>query len=58
MKELLETIARALVQNPDDVKVVEEEKDGIPSLVVDTVEDEEDEEASAGEEEKPGSSRK
>lgn len=28
MKELLETIARALVQNPDDVKVVEEEKDG------------------------------
>ena len=28
MKELLETIARALVQNPDDVKVVEEYKDG------------------------------
>lgn len=28
MKELLETIAQALVQNPDDVKVVEEEKDG------------------------------
>ncbi len=28
MKELLETIARALVQNPDDVKVVEENKDG------------------------------
>lgn len=28
MKELLETIARALVQNPDDVKVVEEKKDG------------------------------
>ena len=28
MKELLETIARALVQNPDDVKVVEEDKDG------------------------------
>ena len=28
MKELLETIARALVQNPDDVKVVEECKDG------------------------------
>lgn len=28
MKELLETIARALVQNPDDVKVVEEEKGG------------------------------
>ena len=27
MKELLETIARALVQNPDDVKVVEEDKD-------------------------------
>ena len=28
MKELLETIARALVQNPDDVKGVEEDKDG------------------------------
>lgn len=28
MKELLETIARSLVQNPDDVKVVEEDKDG------------------------------
>ena len=28
MKDLLETIARALVQNPDDVKVVEEDKDG------------------------------
>ena len=28
MKEVLETIARALVQNPDDVKVVEEDKDG------------------------------
>lgn len=28
MKVLLETIARALVQNPDDVKVVEEDKDG------------------------------
>lgn len=28
MKELLKTIARALVQNPDDVKVVEEDKDG------------------------------
>lgn len=28
MKELLETIARALVQNPNDVKVVEEDKDG------------------------------
>ena len=28
MKELLETIARALVQNPDDAKVVEEDKDG------------------------------
>ncbi|MBP3240574.1 MAG: KH domain-containing protein [Oribacterium sp.] len=28
MKELLETIARALVQNPDDVKVTEENKDG------------------------------
>ena len=28
MKELLETIAQALVQNPDDVKVVEEDKDG------------------------------
>ena len=28
MKELLETIARALVQNPDDVNVVEENKDG------------------------------
>ena len=28
MKELLETISRALVQNPDDVKVVEEDKDG------------------------------
>ena len=28
MKELLETLARALVQNPDDVKVVEEDKDG------------------------------
>lgn len=28
MKELLETIAKALVQNPDDVKVVEEDKDG------------------------------
>lgn len=28
MKDLLETIARALVQNPDDVKVVEETKDG------------------------------
>ena len=28
MKELLETIARALVHNPDDVKVVEEDKDG------------------------------
>ena len=28
MKELLETIARARVQNPDDVKVVEEDKDG------------------------------
>ncbi len=28
MKELLETIARALVQNPDDVKVVEDDKDG------------------------------
>lgn len=28
MKELLETIARALVQNPDDVKVIEEDKDG------------------------------
>ena len=28
MKELLETIARALVQNPDDIKVVEEDKDG------------------------------
>lgn len=28
MKELLETIAKALVQNPDDVQVVEENKDG------------------------------
>lgn len=28
MKELLETIARSLVQFPDDVKVVEENKDG------------------------------
>ena len=28
MKELLETIARALVQNPEDVKVSEENKDG------------------------------
>ncbi|MDD6283556.1 KH domain-containing protein [Oribacterium sp. HCP28S3_H8] len=28
MKELLETIARALVQFPDDVKVQEEDKDG------------------------------
>ena len=28
MKEFLDTIARALVQNPDDVKVVEEDKDG------------------------------
>lgn len=28
MKELLELIAKALVQNPDDVKVVEENKDG------------------------------
>ncbi len=28
MKELLEIIAKALVQNPDDVKVVEENKDG------------------------------
>ncbi|ETP73840.1 putative RNA-binding protein (contains KH domain) [Lachnospiraceae bacterium JC7] len=28
MKELLETIARALVQNPDDVNVVEENRDG------------------------------
>ncbi|MBE6003233.1 MAG: KH domain-containing protein [Lachnospiraceae bacterium] len=28
MKELLETIARALVQNPDDVTVTEENKDG------------------------------
>ncbi len=28
MKELLEIIAKALVQNPDDVKVVEESKDG------------------------------
>ncbi|MBO5597461.1 MAG: KH domain-containing protein [Oribacterium sp.] len=28
MKELLETIAKALVQNPDDVNVVEENKDG------------------------------
>lgn len=27
MKELLETIAKALVQNPDDVQVVEENKD-------------------------------
>ena len=28
MKELLETIAKALVQNPADVNVVEENKDG------------------------------
>lgn len=28
MKELLETIARSLVQFPDDVKVTEEDKDG------------------------------
>lgn len=28
MKELLEIIAKALVQNPDDVQIVEEEKDG------------------------------
>ena len=28
MKELLEIIAKSLVQNPDDVKVVEENKDG------------------------------
>ena len=28
MKELLETIARSLVQFPDDVKVTEENKDG------------------------------
>lgn len=28
MKELLETIARSLVQFPDDVKVMEENKDG------------------------------
>ncbi len=28
MKELLETIARALVQNPEDVKVTEENKEG------------------------------
>ncbi|WP_036609046.1 KH domain-containing protein [Oribacterium sp. P6A1] len=28
MKELLETIARALVQNPDDVTVTEENRDG------------------------------
>ena len=28
MKELLETIAKALVQNPDDVQVIEENKDG------------------------------
>ena len=28
MKELLETIARALVQNPDDVQVTEENRDG------------------------------
>lgn len=28
MKELLETIARALVQFPDDVNVQEEDKDG------------------------------
>ncbi|SFG08919.1 KH domain-containing protein [Oribacterium sp. WCC10] len=28
MKELLETIAKALVQNPDDVSVVEENRDG------------------------------
>ncbi|MDY6304624.1 MAG: KH domain-containing protein [Oribacterium sp.] len=28
MKELLETIAKALVQHPEDVKVVEEDKDG------------------------------
>ena len=36
MKELLETIARALVQFPDDVKVQEEDKDGevLPTLSV------------------------
>lgn len=28
MKELLETIAKALVQNPDDVQVTEENRDG------------------------------
>ena len=28
MKDLLVTIAKALVQNPDDVKVIEEDKDG------------------------------
>ncbi len=28
MKELLETIAKSLVQFPDDVKVTEENKDG------------------------------
>lgn len=28
MKELLETIAKALVQNPDDVQVKEELRDG------------------------------
>ncbi len=28
MKDLLVTIAKALVQNPDDVDVIEEDKDG------------------------------
>ena len=28
MKDLLVTIAKALVQNPDDVNVIEEDKDG------------------------------
>ncbi len=32
MKELLETIAKALVQYPEDVSVVEEDKEGVIQL--------------------------
>lgn len=34
MKELLETIAKALVRNPEDVKVLEESKDGVIVLTL------------------------
>lgn len=34
MKELLETIAKALVTYPDDVRIVEEDKEGVISLTL------------------------